>query len=208
MLNQSRSLAEKAASYSDLTEVEKMLYKSQSDVKNARLYQTRRQTFRDDNAWLIMQLTEMIDPHYLQFLIDTQHWEKEVSKDRAFEIKMYLKNRSMNIQGSTATAVERQEELWLVEFGNVSNYETQLAEFKVKMRSYLACLDQEGRVYFNNNLENVFKLRYRLTHESWRSFHLTSNQFVTVDDLITAIEVENQRMSLLKRNMAPKRHPI
>ena len=62
----------------------------------------------------------------------------------------------MNIQGSTATAVERQEELWSVEFGNVSNYETQLSEFKVKMRSYLACLDQLGRVYFNNNMENVF----------------------------------------------------
>jgi hypothetical protein len=76
----------------------------------------------------------MIDSHYLQFLIDTQQWEKEVSKNRAFEMKMYLKNRSMNIQGSTATAVERQEELWSVEFGNVSNYETQLAEFKVKMR--------------------------------------------------------------------------
>ena len=111
-LNQSRSLAEKAVSYSNLTEVEKMLYKSQSEIKNAvkredwKIYQTRRQQFRDDNAWLIMQLTEMIDPHYLQFLIDTQNWEKEVSKDRAFEIKMYLKNRSINIQGSTATAVE------------------------------------------------------------------------------------------------------
>jgi hypothetical protein len=60
MLNQHRSATEKAASYADLTEVEKMLYKSQTDVKNSvkredwRLYQTRRQTFRDDNAWLIM----------------------------------------------------------------------------------------------------------------------------------------------------------
>jgi len=47
-LNQSRASAEKAVSYSDLTEVEKMLYKSQTDIKNAvkrgewRLYQTRR----------------------------------------------------------------------------------------------------------------------------------------------------------------------
>jgi hypothetical protein len=35
MLNQSRSSAEKAASYSDLTEVEKMMFKSQSEIKNA-----------------------------------------------------------------------------------------------------------------------------------------------------------------------------
>jgi len=89
-----------------------------------------------------------------------------VSKDKSFEIKLYLKNRNINIHGSTATAVERQEELWLVGFGNVSNYEAQLGEFQVKMRSYLACLDKVGRVYFNNNLENVFRLRYRLTHES------------------------------------------
>ena len=214
ILNLTRSAAEKASSYSDLTEVEKMMYKSQTDIKNTvkreewRLYQTRKQQFRDDNAWLIMQLSDMIDPHYLQFLIDTQNWEKEVSKDRSFEIKMYLKNRSMSIQGSTATAVERQEDLWSVEFGNVSNYESQIAEFKVKMRSYLACLDQSGRIHFNSNLENVFKLRYRLTHESWRSFHLTSNQFVTVDDLISAIEIENQRMNLLKKNMAPKRQLV
>ena len=97
ILNLTRSAAEKASSYSDLTEVEKMMYKSQTDIKNTvkreewRLYQTRKQQFRDDNAWLIMQLSDMIDPHYLQFLIDTQNWEKEVSKDRSFEIKMYLK---------------------------------------------------------------------------------------------------------------------
>ena len=213
-INQHRSLEDKAVSFSDLTEVEKMMYKSQVDIKSSvkredwKLYQSRRQSFRDDNAWLIAQLSEMIDPHYLQFLIDTQHWEKEVSKNKVFEIKLYLRNRNIDIQGSTATAVERQEDLWSVEFGNVSNYESQLAEFKVKMRSYLACLDQPGRVYFNSNLENVFKLRYRLTHESWRSFHLTSSQFVTVDDLITAIETENQRMNLLKKNMAPKRQLI
>ena len=213
-INQHRSLEDKAVSFSDLTEVEKMMYKSQVDIKSSvkredwKLYQSRRQSFRDDNAWLIAQLSEMIDPHYLQFLIDTQHWEKEVSKNKVFEIKLYLRNRNIDIQGSTATAVERQEDLWSVEFGNVSNYESQLAEFKVKMRSYLSCLDQPGRVYFNSNLENVFKLRYRLTHESWRSFHLTSNQFVTVDDLISAIEIENQRMNLLKKNMAPKRQLV
>jgi hypothetical protein len=46
-LNQSRSLAEKAVSYSDLTEVEKIINKSHSEIKNAvkredwRLYQTQ-----------------------------------------------------------------------------------------------------------------------------------------------------------------------
>ena len=90
-LNSSRNSASTVESYEKLTEFEKMMFKSQMDIKNTamreewRLYQNRQQAFRNDNARLIVKIAESINPHYLQFLTDTQNWKKEVSKNKSNE---------------------------------------------------------------------------------------------------------------------------
>lgn len=213
-LNSSRESSSTAVSYEKLTEFEKLMFRSQMDIKNTvkredwKQYQIKQQIFRNDNARLIVKIAESINSHYLQFLTDTQDWKKETSKNKVNELKTYLRNRTINIHGPTAIAVERKEELWQVEFGNVPNYEKQISDFKVKLRSYLECLSRDRRVLFNTDLENVFRLRYKLTHSEWSNFHLTSHQFQTLDDLIEAIELENLRLSSLKKNLFPKRQLV
>ena len=160
----------KSMSYSQLSEVEKIMFKSQLDSKD-RLkqqswvsYQKERKIFLDSNAWLIAVISEHIDKSYLQYLIDFQGWEAIVTHNKCIDVKKYLRSRSVAIKGQISVAIQRKTDLWNVEFGMVSNYEYSIQQFKIRLRSYLESISSTDRQYFVQNQENIQQLLFKLTH--------------------------------------------
>ena len=105
--------AETVMSYNQLSEVEKIMFKSQLDSKD-RLkqqswvsYQKERKIFLDSNAWLIAVISEHIDKSYLQYLIDFQGWEAIVTHNKCIDVKKYLRSRSVAIKGQISVAIQR-----------------------------------------------------------------------------------------------------
>ena len=105
-LNTSR--VDQLTSYGQLNELEKMLFKSQLDVKERvkqeawKNYLNSRKAFIDANSWLISYISECVDSSYMQFLIDFQDWEATASSNESYKIKIYLRNRAVAISGQVS----------------------------------------------------------------------------------------------------------
>ena len=200
-----------AETYSDLDDLEKLLFKSVYDeLENSRradctIYESRRIAIVDENSWLNSVIVSSLDPAYYQLLRDFHDWRTVSSLNNVYKSKQFLESRAVAINGEVTTAMRRKADLDDVEFGNVQNYEHSIRVYKTRLQSYITTQSEDRRRQFLTNPETIWALKNKLIHESWTGFHRNDRTYDDVYQLLTAIEKENNSISTLQEQLHPKR---